>query len=100
MQQLWLNLLSNAIKYTPTHGEITINLTQAAGDITVSIADNGIGIAEEDLPKIFDKYYQAKSTRSGNGLGLAICKRIVSLCGGDIRAESIKGEGSTFIVRL
>jgi signal transduction histidine kinase len=100
MQQLWINLLTNAIKYTPAHGEIKITLTQSSGDITVAIADNGIGIAEEDLPKIFDKYYQATSTRSGNGLGLAICKRIVSLCGGEIYAESVKGEGSTFIVKL
>jgi signal transduction histidine kinase len=97
---VWINILSNAIKYTPSNGEIDITLFEKGGKKVVQIADTGIGIAAEDVPKIFDKYYQAESTKAGNGLGLAICKRIVDLSGGEISVQSVKGEGSTFTVKL
>lgn len=99
LKQVWLNLLSNAIKFTPEGGKVTITLSAEGGRVKVSVADTGIGIAEDALPRIFDKYYQV-AVGTGNGLGLAICKRICSLCGGEISVESTPGKGSVFTVRL
>lgn len=97
LKQVWLNLISNAIKYTPNGGNVNVSLAVENGRRRVEISDNGVGIPEESLPKIFDKYYQA-SDSSGNGLGLAICKRIVEICKGEIYVKSKVGEGSTFTV--
>lgn len=101
IQHVWINLLSNAIKFTPDGGEITVTLSQKGDVITAVIADNGIGMTEEQTARAFDKYYQAaeKST-SGNGLGLAICKRICELSGGSVSVKSTLGEGSAFTVEL
>lgn len=100
MQQVWLNLISNAVKYTPKHGEVGVTLKQEGKKITVTVSDNGVGIAPENLDKIFEKYYQAGAQSLGNGLGLAICKRICDLCGGEISVESAVGEGTCFTVVL
>jgi len=115
MASLWTNLLSNAIKYTPKKGEITITLTETKKDIrtsrsaqepcasvVVTFTDTGIGMSEEILEKIFERYFQGDTSRSseGNGLGLSIVKRIVRLCGGRIAVQSKEGEGSTFTVTL
>lgn len=101
MRQVWINLLTNAIKYTPNGGEISVSLTKEGEAVVVKVKDNGVGIAFQDQQKIFEKYYQASTgKRSGNGLGLAICKRICELCGGDISVQSRLGEGSEFTVRL
>jgi signal transduction histidine kinase len=100
LQQVWINILNNAIKFTPDGGEICVTITKEGGRLVVKISDNGIGISEEDLPKIFDKYFRSKQSADGNGLGLPICKRIVDLSGGEITATSRLGEGTTFIVRL
>ena len=102
MQQVWLNLLTNAIKFTPQGGEIEVTLSAEGRFISVSVSDNGIGMTEEVAAHIFDKYYQGDSSHAtkGNGLGLAIAKRIVSMCGGGISVSSRPGEGSTFTVKL
>jgi signal transduction histidine kinase len=100
LQQVWINILNNAIKFTPDGGEINVSATREGGKIEVKIADNGVGISESDLPKIFDKYFRSKQSAEGNGLGLPICKRIVDLSGGEISVTSTLGEGTTFIVRL
>ncbi|MGN0817533.1 MAG: sensor histidine kinase [Candidatus Coproplasma sp.] len=97
LKQVWLNLVSNAIKYTPEGGNVEITLCVENGRCKVTVADNGVGIPEESLPKIFDKYYQAFDS-SGNGLGLAICKRILEICNGEISVKSKVGEGSAFTV--
>ena len=99
LKQVWLNLLSNAIKYTPEGGKICVSLKREGGSITASVKDTGIGIPEEAIPKIFEKYYQV-SSGSGNGLGLAICKRICELSGGQISVTSEVGKGSVFTVTL
>lgn len=99
LKQVWLNLLSNAIKFTPDGGEISVTLTTEGNKTVAEVSDNGIGIAPENLPKIFDRYYQV-SNGKGNGLGLSICKRICELCGGTISAKSEVGKGSTFTVRI
>ena len=102
MQQVWLNLLSNAIKFTPSHGEIGVSIKLMGGVITVRVSDTGIGMSKEVASHVFDKYYQGDKSHStrGNGLGLSIVKRIVTLSGGDVTVESKENVGSTFIVRL
>ncbi|MGN0157647.1 MAG: ATP-binding protein [Brotaphodocola sp.] len=100
--QVWTNLLSNAIKYTPSGGTITIRLRKYKDTIQVIFQDSGIGMDQEVQSHIFDKFYQEDRSRSsgGNGLGLALVKRILLLCQGSIEVESQPGKGSSFTVRL
>lgn len=100
--QVWLNLIGNAIKFSDQDGKIAIRLRRVQSEIEIVIADNGIGMDEETLCHIFDKFYQGDTSRrgQGNGLGLAICKEILDRCGGTIGVESKVGEGTSFIVRL
>lgn len=102
LEHVWINLLGNAVKFTPENGEITIQAKVKPDQIEVQIADNGPGMEEETLSHIFDKYYQSQDGRKkgGNGIGLAIAHRIVTLSGGTITAESHPGSGSTFRVTL
>lgn len=102
MQQVWLNLIGNAIKFTPARGEISLSLAEKEGGAEVRVSDDGIGMSEEVASHVFDKYYQGDASHStrGNGLGLSIVKRIVTLAGGSVSVESREGEGSTFIVFL
>lgn len=102
LQQLWMNLIENAIKFSDEYGSIRISSDETASEIMVKIEDEGIGIAEESINRIFEKFYQADASHAqiGNGLGLSIAKRIVDLCGGMIRCESKIGEGTTFTVTL
>ena len=102
MQHLWLNLLNNAIKFTPNGGTITVSLKQDNGKIIVSIADTGIGMSEDMVQRIFDKYYQGNKGKSGSGLGLglSIVYRIIVLCKARIKVDSKLGEGTTFTVEL
>ncbi len=97
--QVLVNLLSNAVRFTE-HGIVTLAAKQSNGEIIVSVIDSGIGIAEEDKQKIFEKYRQANGalTRQlrGTGLGLAICRQIIEHHGGKIWVESETGKGSTF----
>ena len=99
------NLVGNAIKFTPNSGRIIIEAKDHGNnEIIVSVHDNGIGINKEDLPKVFDKFYQAGERVStdiqGTGIGLAIAREIVEVHGGKIWVESEKGEGATFIFTL
>ena len=100
--QVLVNILHNAIKFTPGGGRITISARVESGRMLVSVADTGIGIAPEDLPRVFERFYKADKSRSGGGtgLGLAIAKHIVQLHGGEIWAESQLGKGSTFTFSL
>lgn len=103
-KQVFVNLLDNAVKYTKSRGKITIGARNTKGGWEISISDTGRGIPKEELPKLFNKFYQIDSymTRqhSGAGLGLAIVKKIVDLHKGDITVESEPGKGSTFTVSL
>ncbi len=100
IRQVLQNLVGNAIKYTPEGGQITISAECADKMVWISVRDNGLGIPEEALPRIFDKFYRVEANDrqdiQGNGLGLAIVKAIVEQHGGEIRVESVLGEGSTF----
>ena len=102
MEHVLINLFHNAIKFTPSGGTINIAAKAEADNIQVSIADTGIGISADDLPRIFERFYKADKARAGGGtgLGLAIAKHIVEAHGGKIWAESIEGKGSTFSFSL
>ena len=102
MQHVWINLLSNAIKFTPQQGEITVTLKAKNGVAIVTVSDTGKGMTEEEMARIFVKYYQGdpEHSKKGLGLGLSIIKRIVDLCGGKIDVKSTVNEGSTFTVCL
>ena len=104
--QVLTNLIGNAIKFTPNNGKITVQavLDNSKKEVKVSVADTGIGIARENLAKVFDKFYQVgervSSDMFGTGIGLSIAKEIVELHGGRIWAESERGSGATFIFAL
>ena len=97
------NLLENALKNTPEEGTVTLELSQDQGWVNIKVTDSGIGIPEEHLGHIFDRFYRvpnSENENNGTGLGLAICKSIVVALGGDIEVESEPGKGSTFTVTL
>jgi two-component system phosphate regulon sensor histidine kinase PhoR len=98
VEQVVLNLVHNAIKFTPAGGTITVSATQKNQDIVVAVADTGAGIALDEQPRLFERFYKVdRSRRSvGTGLGLAIAKHIVQAHDGSIWVESAPGEGSTF----
>jgi len=102
--QVFNNLMGNAIKFTPNGGVITLSGKQEGGNLYLSVADSGPGIAKDDLKKIFDKFYQtgqrAPTDIAGTGLGLSIAKEIIDLHGGTIWVESQEGKGTKFIFTL
>jgi signal transduction histidine kinase len=101
VMQIFSNLLGNAIKFTPEEGEIKISAVTTGNWVQCSISDTGQGISEDDLPKLFERYWQAKKAKSlGTGLGLSICKELVKSHGGVISATSIVGQGTTFTFTL
>lgn len=104
MLQVFKNLMENALRHTPTGGTVTL-ASKVGGQVELSVADNGDGIAAEDLPLIFERFYQADKARTGSkgkmGLGLAICKALVELQAASIRAESAGvGQGAKLIVTI
>lgn len=97
LKQILSNLISNALKFSQEGGKIEVITTVKEAKLKVSIHDNGPGIAENDLPHVFDRFWQAKKTaKKGTGLGLAIVKGLVGAHGGNIWVESKPGEGTTF----
>lgn len=104
LYQVWMNLLTNAVKYTPEHGEIKVEIMNLRDEVEVYVSDTGIGISEEDMAHLFERFYRADKARTrtdhSTGLGLSIAQKIIELHGGSITARSTLGEGSTFIVTL
>ena len=102
MRHVWDNLISNAIKFSPQNGPIWLRLTQRSDTICFTIEDRGPGVSGEDKKRIFDKFYQADSShkQAGNGLGLALVKRIVTNCGGNVCVENVPEGGCRFTVTL
>jgi signal transduction histidine kinase len=104
IKQLWTNLISNAIKYTPSGGQVIVCLFPEDGIVIAQVSDNGIGIAKEDLPRLFEEFYRTEQAKAfaqhGTGLGLSIVKQIVEEYGGDISVDSELGKGTQFTVRL
>jgi signal transduction histidine kinase len=99
IRQVLSNLLSNAIRHTPAGRAISVSVASAASGVTVAVADAGDGIAPEDVPLIFDRFYKGEASR-GSGLGLTIAKRLVVAHGGDIGAASRPGAGATVTFTL
>lgn len=104
LQQILLNLLANAVAYTPENGMIAIEAETEGKNVKLMVRDTGIGIPEEDLPRIFERFYRVDKARSrdsgGTGLGLAIVKHLVEILQGEIHVESSEGAGTTFTVTL
>ena len=104
IEQVIMNIVSNAIKYTPDGGKIAITAGTTGKSVFVRISDNGIGIPEKDLPRLFERFYRVDKARSresgGTGLGLSIAKEILNQHKGDIRIESVYGEGTDVTITL
>jgi len=106
IRQLIVNLLDNAIRYTERGGQVCATVAAEGANAVLRVRDSGVGIAPENLDRVFERFVRLDSSRhrggeaSGSGLGLAICRQIVSLHGGTIEVESTPGKGSTFTVRL
>ncbi len=103
MSQVLSNLLDNALKFTPGGGRVSVSVTAHRDHVTVAVDDTGSGIPPDDLPHIFDRFFKADRSRSGQrgaGLGLAIAKRLMAAQGGEIRAENRAEGGARFVVTL
>ncbi|MCM1439056.1 MAG: HAMP domain-containing histidine kinase [Roseburia sp.] len=102
LEIVWNNLLSNAVKFTPEGGKISVSLSEEEGKAAVTVRDTGCGISPETGGRIFDKFYQGDTSHSGegNGLGLALVKKVIDVLGGEIYVESETGKGSAFTVKL
>ncbi len=105
LETVFRNIIENAVKFSPADGApISIEISHGAAAVTVRVRDHGEGIAQEDVPYIFEPFYRADRARSharaGYGLGLYLCKRIVEAHGGTIEARSVPGEGTTISVRV
>ncbi len=104
LSQVVYNLIDNAVKYTPEGGQVAVRLESEGKEAVLTVSDNGIGIPEEDVKHIFDRFYRVDKARSratgGTGLGLSIVAQMVKLHGGDIAVTSENGKGSVFTVHL
>ncbi len=104
LERLVLNLLDNAIKYNRPEGRVTVRLARTDGEAVLEVADTGIGIPPEAIPRLFERFYRVDKGRAreegGTGLGLAIVKHVAQTHGGQVEVESRAGQGSTFRVRL
>lgn len=100
LEKILNNLLANALKFTPSNGKVDLRLFQSDSELVMEVRDNGPGIAAEDLPYVFDRFYQAKknvgSSQSGSGIGLALSRELAVLMQGTLTVESKKGEGALF----
>jgi signal transduction histidine kinase len=103
VRQVIFNLLSNAVKFTPAGGAVDVSAARVNGEVRVSVADNGPGIAPEDHDRIFEEFRQTEAgidQGEGTGLGLALSKRLVELHGGRIWVDSDLGQGATLVFTL
>jgi two-component system sensor histidine kinase BaeS len=104
MRQVLGNLVSNAVRHTPADGTVTLSARRDGDDVVLEVADTGSGIAPDDLPHVFDRFWRAEKSRSrrtgGSGLGLPIVRHLVAAHGGSVEAASEPGSGSAFTLRL
>lgn len=100
MEHMYFNIMSNALKYTPDGGCITTTLLHHDHCYTLRIADTGKGIPTEELPHLFERFYQAKGAIGGTGIGLSFVKAYIDMHRGSVHAESVEGKGTTFVIEL
>jgi two-component system sensor histidine kinase BaeS len=101
IHQVLANLLSNALKFTPAGGEVLVQLVEGEGQVVLSVADDGPGIAADELPHIFERFFRGRGARArGSGIGLTVARELVHAHGGEIEVSSNTDRGSTFTVRL
>lgn len=102
LKEVWLNLLDNAAKFSPEGGTVAVNLRKAKNALMVSVTDQGEGMRADTQAHIFEQFYQGDTshTTQGNGLGLAMVKKVLELHGGSIQVNSAPGQGSCFTVTL
>ncbi|MBR7186737.1 MAG: HAMP domain-containing histidine kinase [Clostridia bacterium] len=102
LEIVWNNLISNAIKFTPINGKIDILLNRKDKNVEITVADTGCGMTSETGTRIFEKFYQGDPSHAveGNGLGLALVKKVIEILGGEISVQSELGKGSTFTILL
>ena len=102
LMHVWNNLIGNAVKFNPPNGAVRLRLRRADGGVVFTIEDEGPGIPAEAQKHIFDKFYQGDSSHreEGNGLGLALVRRILNVCGGEIVQQNLPGRGCRFTVKL
>jgi signal transduction histidine kinase len=104
LKQAVINLVDNAIKYNRPGGSVKLSARAEGHSVIVQVSDTGIGLSQEDLPHVFDRFFRVDKSRSreqgGSGLGLAIVKKIVEDHGGTVSVESVVGEGSMFSIAL
>ena len=100
VEHIYFNLMSNALKYTSAGGSITTSLTRGANRFVISVSDTGRGIAAEELPHLFERFYQAKSSVGGTGIGLSLVKAYADMHHGEVNVQSTLGKGTVFTVSL
>ena len=102
LELAWNNLLSNAVKYTEPGGRISLTSRKEGNSVSVTVKDSGCGMDEESCRRVFEKFYQGDTSHAaeGNGLGLALAKKVVDIAEGTITVESAPGKGSAFTVTL
>ncbi len=102
LAQVWVNLLDNAVKFSPQGGTVSVTLLDSPGEVAVTVTDQGPGMDEQTRAHMFEQFYQGDTSRKteGNGLGLALVRKITALHGGAVTAASSPGHGSAFTVRL
>ena len=100
LRQVFINILDNAFKYSNPGGHVTVTIAEINDKAVVTVKDEGIGISEEDLPKIKEKFYKADQTRRGSGIGLAIADEIIRLHNGTIEITSKVNIGTTVVISL
>jgi two-component system phosphate regulon sensor histidine kinase PhoR len=96
LERAVVSLIDNAVKFTPSGGSVSVSASFRDDAVTVEVSDTGVGIASEDLPHVFERFYKADRARGGTGLGLAVVKHTVEAHGGSVGVESEPGKGSTF----
>jgi two-component system phosphate regulon sensor histidine kinase PhoR len=104
VHQVLFNLMDNAVRFTPSGGEVTVSAERHNGSVEISVADTGVGISPEHLPRLFERFYRVDTARSrddgGTGIGLAIARSVVEAHGGHLEARSELGKGSVFTFDL